>query len=233
MIGGTGADYELQQEPGPDPDVSEDRLPCDLGAAADPSELHRQRLDDQRARADHGGCRGSVPGHAARLRAGEGSDQVSAFDLIGYSLGGAQAAFVAKLDDDEQRAFGFQRVLLINPPVNLASSARNLDALLENNTPQGLGVFNQMISRFIGTVVQQGTPSFSPDLLYTPYQHGEPKDESLEVTIGLVFRVVSADMTFTTELMTDLRLHHTAPPAAHRHRFPNALCRGRAAHQFR
>ena len=129
--------------------------------------------------------------------------EVSAFDLVGYSLGGAQAAFVAKLDDQEQ-AFRFQRVLLINPPVNLASSAHTLDQLLEDNTPQGLGVFiDQMIDTFIGAAVQQDTPSFTPDLLYTIYKRREPKDESLAAAIGLVFRVVSANMIFTTDQMID------------------------------
>ncbi len=128
--------------------------------------------------------------------------EVSAFDLVGYSLGGAQAAFVAKLDH-EQQAFRFQRVLLINPPVNLANSARILDRLLEDNTPQGIGTFiNQIIGTFIGTAVQEDAPRFTQDFLYTIYKRREPKDESLAAAIGLVFRVISADMVFTTDVMT-------------------------------
>ncbi len=127
--------------------------------------------------------------------------EVSGFDLAGYSLGGAQAAFVAKLDD-EQHAFDFERVLLINPPVNLAQSAGILDDLLEQNTPQGVGAFvNQMMALFIG-VVQQDSPNFTEDFLYTIYKRREPKDESLAAAIGLVFRVVSANMIFTTDVMT-------------------------------
>ncbi len=128
--------------------------------------------------------------------------EVSAFDLVGYSLGGAQAAFVAKLDDEEQ-AFRFQRVLLLNPPVNLGSSARILDRLLEDNTPQGIGAFiNQVIDTFIGTAVQEDVPNFTQDFLYTIYKRREPQDESLAAAIGLVFRVISADMVFTTDVMT-------------------------------
>jgi pimeloyl-ACP methyl ester carboxylesterase len=129
--------------------------------------------------------------------------EVSAFDLVGYSLGATQAAFVAKLDD-QQHAFDFRRVLLINPPVTLASAAHNLDALLDNNTPQGLGVFiNQIIDTFIGVAVQLETPIFSPDLLYTIYKRRQPKEESLAAAIGLVFRLVSANMIFTTDQMID------------------------------
>ena len=49
---------------------------------------------------------------------------ITGYDLVGYSLGATQAAFVAKLDD-ERRSFGFARVLLINPPVDLARSAQD------------------------------------------------------------------------------------------------------------
>jgi hypothetical protein len=51
--------------------------------------------------------------------------EVSKFYLAGYSLGATQAAFVARLDD-ERGEFGFDKVLLINPPVNLYNSARIL-----------------------------------------------------------------------------------------------------------
>ncbi len=135
--------------------------------------------------------------------------EVSDFDLTGYSLGAAQAAFVARLDD-EQHAFDFRRVLLINPPVNLETSAHILDRLLEDNTPQGIGTFiNQIIGAFIGTVVQQDAPSFTEDLLYTMYKRHEPQDESLAAAIGLVFRVTSANMIFTTDVMT--RAGYIAP----------------------
>ncbi len=48
------------------------------------------------------------------------------YDLVGYSLGATNAAFVAELDD-ERRLLRLRRVLLINPPVSLYRSARVLD----------------------------------------------------------------------------------------------------------
>ena len=50
--------------------------------------------------------------------------EVTAFDLAGYSLGAAQAAFVAKLDDERARVRLPAR-LLINPPVNLGELGRD------------------------------------------------------------------------------------------------------------
>lgn len=64
--------------------------------------------------------------------------EVTAFHLTGYSLGAAQSAFVAKLDETEE-AFAFERVLMINPPVSLYNSALILDRMLDENTPDGVG----------------------------------------------------------------------------------------------
>lgn len=55
--------------------------------------------------------------------------QVTHYDLTGYSLGATDAAFVSKLDEERKR-FNFNRVLLINPSVNLYTSVNNLDSLV-------------------------------------------------------------------------------------------------------
>jgi pimeloyl-ACP methyl ester carboxylesterase len=67
--------------------------------------------------------------------------EVSQFHLTGYSLGAWQAAFVAQLDEQE-KVFGFGKVLLVNPPVSLYSSIRILDDLLDKNIPGGPDQFN-------------------------------------------------------------------------------------------
>ena len=56
--------------------------------------------------------------------------EVSDFFLAGYSLGGTEAAFVAKLDD-EYKVFGFRRVLMLNPAVDLFNSASRITRTLE------------------------------------------------------------------------------------------------------
>ncbi|MDH3867808.1 MAG: alpha/beta hydrolase, partial [Desulfuromonadales bacterium] len=52
---------------------------------------------------------------------------VTDFFLTGYSLGAAQSAFIARLDEQE-KAFNFRKVLLINPPVSLYNSVLILDS---------------------------------------------------------------------------------------------------------
>ncbi len=52
----------------------------------------------------------------------------SSYSLIGYSLGGLQAVFIKDIDDS-QKKFNFNKVLSINPPVDLLYSVQQLDQL--------------------------------------------------------------------------------------------------------
>jgi len=60
----------------------------------------------------------------------KGEIEVSDFNLCGYSMGGGQAAFISKLDE-ERGVFKFRKVLLINPVVNLYNSIMRFEDLLK------------------------------------------------------------------------------------------------------
>ena len=62
---------------------------------------------------------------------------------------------------------------------------------------------NEIIGTLMAAGLQEGAPTFTPDFLYTLYKRHQPKEESLAAAIGLVFRVVSANMIFTTDVMID------------------------------
>jgi pimeloyl-ACP methyl ester carboxylesterase len=102
--------------------------------------------------------------------------EISEWHLVGYSLGATYAAFVARLDD-ERRAFGFDRVLLINPPVNLARSARILDALYEEHIPT-IADFNALFNELMQVISQFYSPTeqvlFSEDLVFQIYRRSKP-----------------------------------------------------------
>ena len=138
--------------------------------------------------------------------------EVTGFHLTGYSLGAAQAAFVAKLDETEQ-AFAFERVLMINPPVSLYNSALILDRMLDENTPEGIGVFfNGMLAVFAEAFVQEeDTVRLNGDFLYAVYQRRRPSEENLQAAIGISFRLASANLAFTADVMT--RSGYIAPKA--------------------
>jgi pimeloyl-ACP methyl ester carboxylesterase len=133
--------------------------------------------------------------------------QVESFHLLGYSLGSWNTAFVARLDAQE-RAFDFDKVLLINPPVSLYTSAGILDNMLDDNIPGGrenMGAFlGQLINQFAGLYTQEEQINFTSDyLLYNLYTRLQPSDKELAALIGLAFRFTSANLVFTSDVVTN------------------------------
>jgi hypothetical protein len=132
--------------------------------------------------------------------------EVTDFYLTGYSLGAAQSAFIARLDEQEQ-AFNFRKVLLINPPVSLYNSVLILDEMLEHNIPGGLDNFNAFYQRIVNAfadVYAHGEDvQFNNDFLYRAYEYRKPSsDEPLAALIGTSFRISSQNMVFTTDVLT-------------------------------
>jgi len=143
----------------------------------------------------------------------KGRIKVSEFYLTGYSLGASEAAFVAKLDE-EKRVFNFKKVLMINPAVNLYSSAKILDQMFLRALPGGLKDFNDWLNRILGRFAEfykeMGYIDLSHDWLYdvykTQYKTQSPKQENLATMIGFAFRISSNNMVFTSDVMTNAGL---------------------------
>lgn len=132
--------------------------------------------------------------------------EVTDFYLSGYSLGAAQSAFIARLDEQE-KAFNFRKVLLINPPVSLYNSVVILDEMLEKNIPGGPDNFNafyeRLVEAFARVYAQGEAVEFNDQFLYRAYQHRKPvSDEPLKALIGLDFRISSQNMVFTSDVLT-------------------------------
>ena len=132
--------------------------------------------------------------------------EVSDFYLTGYSLGGAQSAFLARLDD-ERHLFNFKKVLLINPPVSLYTSAKILDDLLVDNLPEGPNgmdqFFERMMKKLSGVYKRMGAIDLSSNFLYDIYAFETPREESMELLIGFSFRVSSSNMIFASDVVTN------------------------------
>ncbi len=131
---------------------------------------------------------------------------ISSYSLTGYSLGAVNAAWVDHLDS-KQQAFGFQRLVLINPPVSLFNSVNLIDDLLARNLSTDPG----SVDRFLGDIFdelaeiqQKDEPiDMSGDAIYRIYNHAQPGDRALGALIGMSFRTSSANMLFTSDVVTD------------------------------
>jgi hypothetical protein len=131
---------------------------------------------------------------------------ITGYDLAGYSLGATEAAFVAQLDD-LRRSFGFARVLLINPPVDVARAAQVLDRLFAAHI-RSLADFNHLFNQLMQLFSQFYEPGeqavFSDELVYEIYRRQPPPDGTLEALIGTAFRLTSINLLFTADVMADL-----------------------------
>ncbi len=133
---------------------------------------------------------------------------VSQYDLIGYSLGASHAAFVARLDEQE-KAFNFNKVMMINPPLNLYNSVQKLDRMLEDNIPGGMDNFNTYFRNLINNLTQyhKDNPDInllSSDFLYSAYKDKDPGNYSMQALIGVAFRLSSANLIFVTDVANNL-----------------------------
>lgn len=131
--------------------------------------------------------------------------EVTSFNLCGYSLGASQAAFVAKLDE-ERRVFNFRRVMLINPPVSLYSSATRIEDLLKQipggAKKQGI-FFNKMLSKFSQFYRYGNFVALNEEFLYAVYTEQLFSKEETAGLIGLTYRINLAGMIFTSDVLTN------------------------------
>ena len=131
--------------------------------------------------------------------------EVTDFYVTGYSLGGFNTAFVTLLDEQKQ-VFRFRKALLINPPVRLYDSISLLDRMLEN-IPGGVDNFalfyNKLVEQ-IGRVYERSkSVDFDDEFLYKAFEAVNPNNEELAALIGVSFRISSANLVFTSDLITN------------------------------
>lgn len=134
-----------------------------------------------------------------------GDIEVSSFNLCGYSLGGTQAAFVARLDE-ERKVFNFRKVLMINPAVSLYSSATRIEDLMKQipggAKKQGI-FFNRMLSKFSRYYHYGNFIAINEEFLYSIYTEKLFSREETAGLIGLTYRIHLAGMIFASDVMTN------------------------------
>jgi len=172
-----------------------------------------------------------------------GEINVSEFYLTGYSLGALQAAFLAKLDA-ERGTFGFKKVLMINPPVNLYSSAKVLDAMLAKSVPggvEGVAAFmNRVIARMAAIYRDHDDLRLDGDFVYKVYQEEQHREDeasvpegerpqSAKALIAIAFRMAAANMVFGADVMN--RSGYIVSPSITLGKYDSLTSYSRASHR--
>jgi len=130
--------------------------------------------------------------------------EVSDFCLAGYSLGGTEAAFVARLDE-ERKIFDFRRVLLLNPAVSLYNSVSRIEGLLDRipGGPRRIGAFyNRVMAKSTDFYRKGDFVAIDDDFLFAAYQAQILNRDEAGGMIGVSFRISSAGMIFASDVMT-------------------------------
>ena len=131
--------------------------------------------------------------------------EVSDFYLGGYSLGGTQAAFVAKLDE-QRKVFNFRKVLMINPAVNLYNSVAQIEATLDK-IPGGkkeiIAFLNSTLAKLVEFYEEGDYVDFNSEFFFNVYKSKLLTHDEAGGVVGLAFRIASAGMIFDSDVMTN------------------------------
>ena len=139
--------------------------------------------------------------------------EVTDFYIMGYSLGGSNAAVLSYIDEKE-KAFNFKRVFMVNPPVNLYDSAVKLDKYLDDYT----GGKSEGIEKLLNTTlakVKGGLTSeyanIGADTIYNIVKGDILSDSEKKAYIGLAFRLASTDLNFISDFITKSHIYTKNP----------------------
>lgn len=132
--------------------------------------------------------------------------QISEYRMVGFSLGALNAAFVADLDQRLQQ-FNFTRTLLLNPPVDLYTSIRRLDALARTQVDgvrSGDSFYEHIFQKLISYYEQSGGTDIESGLFYGIQSSDSAlTDAEMATLIGAVFRFAAADLNFMADLINE------------------------------
>ena len=152
---------------------------------------------------------------AMKLAYNKIKDQVDVTDfyIMGYSLGGANAAVLSYIDEKE-KAFNFKRVFMVNPPVNLYDSAVKLDKYLDDYTggkSEGIEkLLNTTLAKIKGGLTNEYA-NIGADTIYNIVKGDILSDSEKKAYIGLAFRLASTDLNFISDFITKSHIYTKNP----------------------
>lgn len=139
--------------------------------------------------------------------------EVTDFYIMGYSLGGTNAAVLSYIDEKE-KAFNFKRVFMVNPPVNLYDSAVKLDKYLDDYTGGKAAGIEKLLNTTLVKVKGGLTSEYAnigADTIYNIVKGDILSDAEKKAYIGLAFRLASTDLNFISDFITKSHIYTKNP----------------------
>jgi pimeloyl-ACP methyl ester carboxylesterase len=129
--------------------------------------------------------------------------RITDIDLVGYSLGGANAAMVKSIDAAQQK-LKIHRVVMINPPVSLFSSIGRLDRLFAATIGPGDQAVELLYRRLYAQIANLYRASdrleLDENFLLSAGAATLKTDADFSAAIALTFRLQLVDMFFIGDL---------------------------------
>ena len=152
---------------------------------------------------------------AMKLAYNKIKDQVDVTDfyIMGYSLGGANAAVLSYIDEKE-KAFNFKRVFMVNPPVELYDSAVKLDKYLDDYTGGKSAGIEKLLNTTLAKVKGGLTSEYAnigADTIYEIVKGDILSEAEKKAYIGLAFRLTSTDLNFISDFITKSHIYTKNP----------------------
>ncbi|WP_336162431.1 serine/threonine protein kinase [Fusobacterium polymorphum] len=139
--------------------------------------------------------------------------EVTDFYIMGYSLGGSNAAVLSYIDEKE-KAFNFKRVFMVNPPVNLYDSAVKLDKYLDDYAGGKSAGIEKLLNTTLAKVKGGLTSEYAnigADTIYNIVKGDILSDAEKKAYIGLAFRLASTDLNFISDFITKSHIYTKNP----------------------
>ena len=139
--------------------------------------------------------------------------EVTDFYIMGYSLGGSNAAVLSYIDEKE-KVFNFKRVFMVNPPVDLYNSAVKLDKYLDDYTGGKTEGIEKLLNTTLAKVKGGLTSEYAnigADTIYNIVKGDILSDAEKKAYIGLAFRLASTDLNFISDFMTKSHVYTKNP----------------------
>ncbi len=128
----------------------------------------------------------------------------SKYALMGYSLGALDSGFIAKLDL-EKHFFNFNRVLMVNPPLQKVKSIRALDGLLQNRSWRSLAEPLESDTAATNRIMEFQNYSFEDLLKFDFNRRLGVAEQDLAWLIGANFRRALREVILASQDVYELK----------------------------
>ena len=143
--------------------------------------------------------------------------KITDIDVLGYSLGGMNAAVVKAIDAQEGK-LGIHRAVMINPPVNLFASVGRIDKLFAQSIGTDDAALERLYRRLYAQIANLYRASdrveIDENFLLAAAASALKTDAEFSAAIALTFRTALVDMFFCGDLYakTGVILDPNHPP---------------------